>query len=46
MTIEDKMQQQKLKEFDCTLRESTGQLAWFLYWMFAAVVLIDRKSVV
>lgn len=40
MTIEDKMQQQKLKEFDRTLRESTGQLAWFLYWMFAAVVLM------
>ena len=40
MTIEDKMQQQKLKEFDCTLRESTGQLVWFLYWMFAAVVLM------
>ena len=33
MTIEDKMQQQKLKEFDCTLRESTGQLVWFLYWI-------------
>ena len=40
MTIEDKMQQQKLKEFDRTLRESTGQLAWFLYWMFAAFALM------
>ena len=40
MTIEDKMQQQKLKEFDRILRESTGQLAWFLYWIFAAVVLM------
>ena len=29
MTIEDKMQQQKLKGCDCALRESTGQLAWF-----------------
>ena len=40
MTIEDKKQQQKVKGFDCTLRESTGQLAWFLYWMFAAAVLM------
>lgn len=40
MTIEDKKQQQKLKEFDRTLRESTGQMVWFLYWMFAAFVLM------
>lgn len=40
MTIEDKKQQQKLKEFDRTLRESTGQLAWFLYGMFAAIALM------
>lgn len=40
MTIEDKKQQQKLKEFDRTLRESTGQLAWFLYGMFAAFALM------
>ena len=40
MTIEDKKQQQKLKEFDRTLRESTGQLVWLLYWMFAAFALM------
>lgn len=40
MKIEDKKQQQKLKEFDRTLRESTGQLVWLLYWMFAAVALM------
>lgn len=40
MMMEDKKQQQKLKEFDRTLRESTGQLAWFLYGMFAAFALM------
>lgn len=40
MTIEDKKQQENLKNFDRSLKESTGQLAWFLYWMFAAVVLM------
>lgn len=40
MTIEDKKQQENLKNFDRNLKESTDQLAWFLYWMFAAVVLV------
>lgn len=40
MAIEDKKQQQQLKEFDQTLRESTGQLVWILYWMFAACALM------
>ena len=40
MTIEDKKQQENLKNFDRNLKESTGQLAWFLYWMFAAIVLM------
>lgn len=40
MTIEDKKQQQNLKEFDRTLRESTGQLVWLLCWMFAAFALM------
>ena len=30
MTIEDKKQQENLKNFDRNLKESTGQLAWFL----------------
>ena len=40
MTIEDKKQQENLKNFDRNLKASTDQLAWFLYWMFAAVVLV------
>lgn len=40
MTIEDKKQQENLKNFDRNLKESTDQLAWFLYWMFAAGVLV------
>ena len=40
MTIEDKKQQENLKNFDRNLKASTDQLAWFLYWMFAAVVLM------
>lgn len=40
MTIEDKKQQQNLKNFDRTLRESTGQLVWFLYAIFAACALV------
>ena len=36
MTIEDKKQQENLKNFDRNLKESTDQLAW----MFAAVVLV------
>lgn len=37
MMVEDKRQQEKLKEFDRVLKESTGQLVWFLYWMFAVI---------
>ena len=33
MTIEDKKQQENLKNFDRNLKASTDQLAWFLYWM-------------
>ena len=40
MTIEDKKQQENLKNFDRNLKESTGQLAWFLYGMFAAFALM------
>lgn len=40
MTIEDKKQQEILKNFDRTLKESTGQLVWFLCWMFAAFTLM------
>ena len=40
MTIEDKKQQENLKNFDRNLKASTDQLAWVLYWMFAAVVLV------
>lgn len=40
MTIEDKMQQEKLKKFDQILRESTGQLVWLLYWLFAVFALM------
>ena len=40
MTMEDKRQLEKLKTFDRTLKESTGQLAWFLYGMFAIYTLM------
>ena len=40
MTIEDKKQQENLKNFDRNLKENTGQLAWFLYGMFAAFALM------
>ena len=40
MTIEDKKQQENLKNFDRNLKESTDQLAWFLYWMFEAVEIV------
>ena len=40
MTIEDKKQQENLKNFDRNLKASTDQLAWFLYWMFAAFALM------
>lgn len=40
MRIEDKRQQECLKNFDQALKESTGQLVWLLYWLFAAMVLM------
>lgn len=40
MRIEDKRQQESLKNFDQVLKESTGQLVWLLYWLFAAMVLM------
>lgn len=40
MTMEDQKQQENLKKFDRTLKESTGQLAWFLEGMFALFTLM------
>lgn len=41
MTAEDHRQQENLKKFDRTLKESTGQLAWFLEGMFAFFTLME-----
>lgn len=41
MTMEDQKQQENLKRFDQRLKESTGQLAWFLEGMFALFALME-----
>lgn len=40
MKIEDKKQQEKLIRFDRELRESTGQITWFVSGIFAVVTLM------
>ena len=40
MKIEDKKQQEKLISFDRELRESTGQITWFVSGIFAIVTLM------
>ncbi len=40
MKIEDKRQQEKLISFDRVLRESTGQITWFVSGIFTVVTLM------